>query len=793
MSFSKRKTVVCTITFLICFSLLVTQTFALSLEEVVSRRDSMRSYNTTVTPREQLLDVLRIAYGYTGSHRNTPQIGPDYGLVIYAVNSTGSYRYIPETNSLVVHNLSVTKTTISPHHQSGISDASEILVLVYNSTAVSNNYFPSAEAGCLAQNVYLAAASLDLGTCIIGTINSEGLRNDLGLASTLKPLYVMPLGDPVYSYQSATPKYSIMTGNLPQVQLSTLTFEESVGNITYTQEWSNEPLSLQMLSQLLWAAYGYSSRDSRTTPSSRGIYPLVIYVSNATGIYQYLPESHSVTEIVSGDERYDLANALSGQTWAADAPAMFIIGCNMSYNGGSIGDGGVLDHQALQTDSGCVVQQIFLEAAAWDLEAGIVSDASEVWNGTDAQAVRSIMGLPGSLIPLYAISVGSSALEEYELTVSVTGSGSTVPTVGSHMYENGTEVNVTAYASSGWTLDHWVLDSEDVGGDSYYIVTMDENHSITAVFVQIPPPEYELNISTSGSGSTVPTAGTHMYSEDSEVNVTAYAASGWTLDHWLLDSEDVGNANPYTVTMNENHSITAVFVEIPPTEYELTVSVTGSGSTAPTAGSHMYDEGTEVKVNASAVSGWMLDYWVLDSENVGNASTYIVTMDENHSITAVFAEIPPLEVDSCNSTGATTEVFDVDEEIWVKGSGFEASSLVDVYVVEDVTAWTDGLDISSLTIMNTNTDLPTNANGEILPTPVWTQSLQLGEYDIIVDANKNGIYDEGIDDLDDMDVQTTAGFTIIPEAPLAAVITLVAMAISLLTHNATQKRKHFNN
>ena len=104
-----------------------------------------------------------------------------------------------------------------------------------------------------------------------------------------------------------------MTGNLPQVQYSESSFEDVVKNIVFAQEWSAEPLSVQELSQLLWTAYGYSSTNHRTTPSAYGIYPLVIYVSNATGVYQYLPESHSITEILDGDKRLDIANTFSGQ------------------------------------------------------------------------------------------------------------------------------------------------------------------------------------------------------------------------------------------------------------------------------------------------------------------------------------------------------------------------------------------------------------------------------------------------------------------------------------------------
>lgn len=407
---SKRKFVICAVVLWVFLSLLVAQSFALSLEQVVSRRQSIRSYTSENVSSQEILDVLCAAYGYTNERKNVPQIGYDYSLLLFSVNGTGSYRYIPESNSLAVHDLSVNKDALIPHYgrNNWAVGASEVLVIVWDESRMNNHYFASAETGCLIQNVHLAAVSLDLGTCVVAGMDSEVLRNILTLNSTLHPLYVMPLGYPTSQYPSAAPKYSIMNGNLPQVQNSELSFEDSVRNIAFGQEWSREPLPLQELSQLLWAAYGYSNTNHRTTPSAYGIYPLIVYVSNATGVYQYLPENHSVTEIVSGDKRFDIANTFSGQVWAADASALFLIGYDSSYNNSNTGDGGFLPHLIMETNTGCVIQQLFLEASALNLKTNILSEGLDEWNGTGAQELRNILDLSSSLIPLYAIPVGMS-------------------------------------------------------------------------------------------------------------------------------------------------------------------------------------------------------------------------------------------------------------------------------------------------------------------------------------------------------------------------------------------------
>ena len=112
------------------------------LEQTVSRRQSIRNYTNENISCQQLLEVLWSAYGHFNSRRNVPQIGHDYSLIIFAVNETGSYRYIPENNSLVVHDLTVNKETIRPHDQGWPSNASVVLVVVWNQTKMNNGYMP---------------------------------------------------------------------------------------------------------------------------------------------------------------------------------------------------------------------------------------------------------------------------------------------------------------------------------------------------------------------------------------------------------------------------------------------------------------------------------------------------------------------------------------------------------------------------------------------------------------------------------------------------------------------------
>lgn len=71
----------------------------------------------------------------------------------------------------------------------------------------------------------------------------------------------------------------------------------------------------------------------------------------------------------------------------------------------------------------------------------------------------------------------------HELVINSNGSGSTIPSVGTYSYPEGTEVQITAEPDSGWKLDAW--DGDEVSPESAVItVTMDSDKMVTANFTQ---------------------------------------------------------------------------------------------------------------------------------------------------------------------------------------------------------------------------------------------------------------------------------------------------------------------
>jgi len=105
--------------------------------------------------------------------------------------------------------------------------------------------------------------------------------------------------------------------------------------------------------------------------------------------------------------------------------------------------------------------------------------------------------------------------------------------------------------------------SDGLGDTPYNIDASNTDHY--PLFVGAPPPPtYALTITTTVGGTTDTAPGTYGYTANSTVQVAAFPDEGYVLDYWELDSVNAGSANPYSVRMDKNHALKAVFSLIPP-------------------------------------------------------------------------------------------------------------------------------------------------------------------------------------------------------------------------------------
>ena len=80
------------------------------------------------------------------------------------------------------------------------------------------------------------------------------------------------------------------------------------------REWSDKDVTLQDLSDLLWAANGINRPDSkkRTAASAMNSQDVDIYVFTTQGIYRYDALQHALIAVLAGDHRSDMVMARRG-------------------------------------------------------------------------------------------------------------------------------------------------------------------------------------------------------------------------------------------------------------------------------------------------------------------------------------------------------------------------------------------------------------------------------------------------------------------------------------------------
>jgi len=184
------------------------------------------------------------------------------------------------------------------------------------------------------------------------------------------------------------------------------------------------------------------------------------------------------------------------------------------------------------------------------------------------------------------------------------------------------------------------------------------------------------------------------------------------------------------------------------------------------------------------VSGTENYYVWTDIDNPGSGPLNIT--DPIWTINVTGEPEPTPTVESSDSSGVKKDTFQPAETVYAIGSGYAASSTYNRYVVENTT-WFDGKAIPGR-VSGTETTVTTDSDGKISPHPtqIWASSV-VGEYDIVVDVNGNGTYDEGIDALDDMDVNG-AGFEVIPEFSTIAIPVAAILGLLFLFNYRKQRR-----
>lgn len=160
-----------------------------------------------------------------------------------------------------------------------------------------------------------------------------------------------------------------------------------------TRSFSSRPLSLQVISDVLWAAIGVNRPGGeRTVPCWRHLMVLDLYVATSEGVGLYDPRSHRILPHLHRDLR-----AMTGtQDFVGTAPLDLVY----VAHGESMGDLGRIDQRLYASvDAAFCGQNVYLFCASEGL--------GTVFRGAlDAVALSEALALPDGQFVTFAQTIG---------------------------------------------------------------------------------------------------------------------------------------------------------------------------------------------------------------------------------------------------------------------------------------------------------------------------------------------------------------------------------------------------
>jgi SagB-type dehydrogenase family enzyme len=161
-----------------------------------------------------------------------------------------------------------------------------------------------------------------------------------------------------------------------------------------SRTFSGEKLPAQVLSNLLWSAFGVNRPDTghRTAPSARNWKEIDIYVAMVEGLYLYDTKSHSLKPVIPEDMRV----VTGKQDFVKDAPVNLIYVADFSRMGTASKEDKELYSAA---NTGFISQNVYLFCTSEDL-------ATIVRGSVDRETLAKAMKLQADQKIILAQTVG---------------------------------------------------------------------------------------------------------------------------------------------------------------------------------------------------------------------------------------------------------------------------------------------------------------------------------------------------------------------------------------------------
>jgi len=184
------------------------------------------------------------------------------------------------------------------------------------------------------------------------------------------------------------------------------------------REYGEASLSLAEVSQVLWAAQGFTRERKeppsrwnpkyewpgglRTAPSAGALYPVEIYLLAGkveglpSGVYKYVPKTHALRKVAEADKKKELCQAALGQPQIEKAPAVILMAAvyeRTSYKYGERAE------RYVHIEVGSIAENIYLQSTALGIGTVLIGAFND-------QEVKKVIALPSDESPLAIMPLG---------------------------------------------------------------------------------------------------------------------------------------------------------------------------------------------------------------------------------------------------------------------------------------------------------------------------------------------------------------------------------------------------
>ncbi|MFH1467581.1 MAG: nitroreductase family protein [Pseudomonadota bacterium] len=178
-------------------------TGGMPLMEAIAKRHSTRDFSKDPVTDQVLSDLLWAAWGVhqpDDGHRTAPSAMNNQEIDLYVIQATGAWRYDAQAHALAL--VTAQDLRRDAGMQPFVWKAPLNIVYVADHARMRNipegqrEHYAAADAGFIAQNVYLYCASAGLGTVIRGLLDRDALKGRLGLGDDQAVLLAQTVGWP---------------------------------------------------------------------------------------------------------------------------------------------------------------------------------------------------------------------------------------------------------------------------------------------------------------------------------------------------------------------------------------------------------------------------------------------------------------------------------------------------------------------------------------------------------------------------------------------------------------------